>query len=234
MRHAHFLVLTGSLSEYSLYDLLETLRGQQKTGRLLVEFTAGPATFQFNRGALVDARFAELRGAEALTLALSLEDDAVFNFNPLVTPPPADNSRDILTVPSRREGVVNVVRSETPTPPATSLPMPPPGTDAYALLPGGGEMLERLSHIEKQLAAQSRRANVERAVYAAMLVLLILVTFYWRGRDSVGRGAGSAAVVMQDSDARGAAESPQPSPNGHVAQVPHPVEPLEPDAGLVK
>jgi len=81
-----FVVLTGHLSNYPLSDLVGILRHQRKSGRLLIEYAKGPATFFFQNGELVDARMNELTGLQAIVVALS-QPDASFNFNPLIQSP---------------------------------------------------------------------------------------------------------------------------------------------------
>ncbi len=83
--HGRFLVLTGHLNDYPLSDLVGILRHQQKTGRLLIEYPNGPATFFFNEGELVDAQLDELSGLQAVCVALA-QPPASFNFNPLIRP----------------------------------------------------------------------------------------------------------------------------------------------------
>jgi hypothetical protein len=254
MRHAHFLVLTGRLNEFPLHELIETLRGQRKTGRLQVEFKAGPCALYFREGALVEAALGSLRGLEALSLALSLqqEDAAPFNFNPLVAPPEAPgpqaqaNSTAAFARESAEQARARVIEVEpeaagpatdarhddpnVPRPAATQQPdasAAPPQLDTHtapqpdarhaarqleapaaaarprALLPAAeeGALVERLARIETVVAAQARRANIERAVYASLVAILVLAALLWRGRDAASddgttnvAGPASAAV----------------------------------------
>ena len=83
MQNQRFIVLTGHLNNYPLSDLVGILRHQQKTGRLLIEYPKGPATFFFHEGELVDARMNDLSGLQAICVALA-QPDAAFNFNPLI------------------------------------------------------------------------------------------------------------------------------------------------------
>ena len=83
MQNNRFLVLTGHLNNYPLSDLVGILRHQKKTGRLLIEYPKGPATFFFHDGELVDARFNDLTGLQAICVALA-QPDAAFNFNPII------------------------------------------------------------------------------------------------------------------------------------------------------
>ncbi len=83
MQNNRFVILTGHLSNYPLSDLVGILRHQKKTGRLLIEYPKGPATFFFQEGELIDARFNDLTGLQAICVALA-EPDAAFNFNPLI------------------------------------------------------------------------------------------------------------------------------------------------------
>ena len=86
MQNDRFVVLTGHLSNYPLSDLVGILRHQRKSGRLLIEYAKGPATFFFQNGHLVDARMNELSGLQAIVVAMS-QPEAAFNFNPLIQSP---------------------------------------------------------------------------------------------------------------------------------------------------
>ena len=78
-----FVVLTGHLNNYPLSDLIGILRHQRKSGRLLIEYAKGPATFFFQNGELIDARMNELTGLQAIVVAMA-QPEAAFNFNPLI------------------------------------------------------------------------------------------------------------------------------------------------------
>lgn len=86
MQNSRFVVLTGHLSNYPLSDLVGILRHQRKSGRLLIEYPKGPATFFFLNGELIDARMNELVGLQAICVALA-QPEASFNFNPLIQSP---------------------------------------------------------------------------------------------------------------------------------------------------
>ena len=83
MQNPRFVVLTGHLSHYPLSDLVGILRHQKKTGRLLIEYPKGPASFFFQEGELIDARMNDLSGLQAICVALA-QPEAAFNFNPLI------------------------------------------------------------------------------------------------------------------------------------------------------
>ena len=86
MQNNRFVVLTGHLSNYPLSDLVGILRHQRKSGRLLIEYPKGPATFFFQNGELIDARLNDLVGLQAICVALA-QPEASFNFNPLIQSP---------------------------------------------------------------------------------------------------------------------------------------------------
>ena len=86
MQNSRFVVLTGHLSNYPLSDLVGILRHQRKSGRLLIEYPKGPATFFFQNGELIDARMNDLTGLQAICVALA-QPEASFNFNPLIQSP---------------------------------------------------------------------------------------------------------------------------------------------------
>ena len=83
MQNSRFVVLTGHLDDYPLSDLVGILRHQRKTGRLLIEYSKGPAMFYFQAGELVDAQLDDLSGLQAICVALA-QPPASFNFNPLI------------------------------------------------------------------------------------------------------------------------------------------------------
>ena len=86
MQNNRFVVLTGHLTNYPLSDLVGILRHQRKSGRLLIEYAKGPATFFFQNGELIDARLNDLTGLQAICVALA-QPEASFNFNPLIQSP---------------------------------------------------------------------------------------------------------------------------------------------------
>src|SRR5215213_10327423 len=86
MQNNRFVVLTGHLSNYPLSDLVGILRHQRKSGRLLIEYPKGPATFFFQNGELIDVRMNDLIGLHAICVALA-QPEASFNFNPLIQAP---------------------------------------------------------------------------------------------------------------------------------------------------
>jgi hypothetical protein len=83
MENSRFVVLTGHLNDYPLSDIVGILRHQRKTGRLLIEYPKGPATFFFQQGELVDAQLNNLSGLQAICVA-SAQPPSPFNFNPLI------------------------------------------------------------------------------------------------------------------------------------------------------
>ena len=85
MQNSRFVVLTGHLDDYPLSDLVGILRHQRKTGRLVIEYSKGPAMFYFQAGELVDAQLNDLSGLQAICVALA-QPAASFNFNPLIRP----------------------------------------------------------------------------------------------------------------------------------------------------
>jgi hypothetical protein len=86
MQNNRFVVLTGHLGNYPLSDLVGILRHQHKSGRLMIEYPKGPATFFFQNGELIDARMNDLVGLQAICVALA-QPEASFNFNPLIQGP---------------------------------------------------------------------------------------------------------------------------------------------------
>ena len=86
MQQSRFVILTGHLKDYPLSDLVGILRHQKKTGRLVIEYPKGPASFYFKEGELVDAQLDNLSGLQAVCVAVA-QPPSSFNFNPLINPP---------------------------------------------------------------------------------------------------------------------------------------------------
>ena len=130
MQNERFVVLTGHLSNYPLSDLVGILRHQRKSGRLLIEYAKGPATFFFQNGELIDARLNELTGLQAICVALA-QPEASFNFNPLI-----QSSRRSIESSLQRavaelfgcwdEGFAQIETTAQPQPEVLALPPAPP------------------------------------------------------------------------------------------------------------
>jgi hypothetical protein len=86
MQQSRFVILTGHFNDYPLSDLVGILRHQRKTGRFLIEYPKGPASFYFRDGELVDAQLDNLSGLQAVCVAVA-QPASSFNFNPLINPP---------------------------------------------------------------------------------------------------------------------------------------------------
>jgi hypothetical protein len=215
MQHTRFMVLTGHLDDYSLPGLIKMLHGQRKTGRLQIDYAESPAAFYFEEGRLVDARIGTLKGLEAVYLALSLEG-ASFNFNPLIKPPERTVEereqrliQGLLEAPSGRgtsdaPGIAGREMTVTPLPPAGVTPslLPAATATSQPALPSPVE--ERLiAEVGAALASHSKRFGRERAIYATVIALLLLLTFLSMMRND-------ATVTPSSSlDTRSAVATPQ-------------------------
>jgi hypothetical protein len=195
MQHTRFMVLTGHLDDYSLPGLIKMLHGQRKTGRLQIDYAESPAAFYFEEGRLVDARIGTLKGLEAVYLALSLEG-ASFNFNPLIKPPERTVAereqrliQGLLEAPSGgggtsgAPGIAGREMGVAPLPPASVTPsLLPVAVNSQPALPSPVE--ERLiAEVGAALASHSKRFGRERAIYATVIGLLLLLTFITRMRN---------------------------------------------------
>ena len=130
MQNERFVVLTGHLSNHPLSDLVGILRHQRKSGRLVIEYAKGPATFFFQNGELIDARMNELNGLQAVCVALA-QPEASFNFNPLI-----QSSRRTIEASLQRavaelfgcwdESYAQIETTAAPQPEVLALPPAPP------------------------------------------------------------------------------------------------------------
>ena len=151
MQNSRFVVLTGHLSNYPLSDLIGILRHQRKSGRLLIEYPKGPATFFFQNGELIDARMNELAGLQAICVALA-QPEASFNFNPLIQSPRRSIDPSMQRAVSELFGCwdESALQIETSAAPP-SLEAPPAGTasrtlagrELLALPPGPSSLIQR-------------------------------------------------------------------------------------------
>jgi Domain of unknown function (DUF4388) len=148
-----FVVLTGHLSNYPLSDLVGILRHQQKSGRLLIEYPKGPATFFFQNGELIDARMNDLTGLQAICVALA-QPDASFNFNPLILSPRRTIDASLHRAVSELFGCWDESALQIETSPSEDEPVLPPTatvprtltgrrTELLALPPGPAVLVQR-------------------------------------------------------------------------------------------
>jgi hypothetical protein len=153
-----FVVLTGHLSNYPLSDLIGILRHQKKSGRLLIEYPKGPATFFFQNGELIDARMNDLIGLQAICVALA-QPEASFNFNPLIQSPRRSIEPSLQRAVSELFGCWDEsavqIESTAATPsieaaPATGVPsrsLPGRRSELLALPPGPTLLVQRRSMV---------------------------------------------------------------------------------------
>src|SRR5215212_2505801 len=144
MQNNRFVVLTGHLSNYPLSDLVGILRHQRKSGRLLIEYAKGPATFFFQNGELIDARMNDLKGLQAICVALA-QPEASFNFNPLIQSPRRSIEPSLQRAVSELFGCwdesalqIESTASSEATPP----PLPGRRSELLALPPGPASLVQ--------------------------------------------------------------------------------------------
>jgi hypothetical protein len=147
MQNNRFVVLTGHLSNHPLSDLVGILRHQRKSGRLLIEYPKGPATFFFQNGELIDARLNDLKGLQAICVALA-QPDASFNFNPLIQSPRRSIEPSLQRAVSELFGCWDesaLQIESTPTPETTPTALPGRRSELLALPPGPSSLVRQRS-----------------------------------------------------------------------------------------
>ena len=154
MENNRFVVLTGHLSNYPLSDLVGILRHQRKSGRLLIEYSKGPATFFFQNGELIDARMNDLTGLQAICVALA-QPEASFNFNPLIVSPRRSIDPSLQRAVSELfgcwdESALQIESTAAPASidaPAATVPRTLPGrrSELLALPPGPSSWIQKRS-----------------------------------------------------------------------------------------
>jgi len=184
MQNNRFVVLTGHLSNYPLSDLVGILRHQRKSGRLVIEYPKGPATFFFQNGELIDARMNNLVGLQAICVALA-QPEASFNFNPLIQSPRRTIDPSLQRAVSELFGCwdESALQIET-TPAAPELERPSAGAASRAL-PGRRSELLALPPGPTFLV---QRRSVFLIAAAAVLVIglstVIAVTGAFKGNQA--------------------------------------------------
>ncbi|HET6851513.1 MAG TPA: DUF4388 domain-containing protein [Pyrinomonadaceae bacterium] len=150
MQNSRFVVLTGHLSNYPLSDLVGILRLQRKSGRLLIEYPKGPATFFFQNGELIDARMNDLKGLQAICVALA-QPEASFNFNPLIQSPRRSIEPSLQRAVSELFGCwdesalqIESTASSEAAPPARQ-PLPGRRSELLALPPAPASLVQKRS-----------------------------------------------------------------------------------------
>jgi hypothetical protein len=143
MQNNRFVVLTGHLSNYPLSDLVGILRHQGKSGRLLIEYPKGPATFFFQNGELVDARMNDLSGLQAICVAIA-QPEAAFNFNPLIQTSRRSIESSFQRVVSELLGCWDESALQIDTPPATPV-VATTRFEPLALPPGPASLVQQRS-----------------------------------------------------------------------------------------
>ena len=207
MQNNRFVVLTGHLSNYPLSDLVGILRHQKKSGRLLIEYPKGPATFFFQNGELIDARMNNLVGLQEIFVALA-QPEASFNFNPLIQSPRRSIEPSLQRAVSELfgcwdesavqiEGVASPVALEGDVPAKT---LTGRRSELLALPPGPSVLIQRRSLI---LVAAG-------VVMAVGLSTVIAVT------GGFTKNQPEATLVQQPQTAAAPAAAPVESPTGQA------------------
>lgn len=209
MENSRFVVLTGHLNDYPLSDIVGILRHQRKTGRLLIEYPKGPATFFFQQGELVDAQLDNLSGLQAICVALA-QPPSPFNFNPLIASPRRSIDNSLQRVVSELLGCwdENAVQIETI---ATERTLPKP--EPFALPASTSADLteaKKLAVLALPAFSQQRQPTnrtilmmAAAGLMMAGLSTVIAVTGGFRNRAEIG----SSSPLSSDSKARPALQS---------------------------
>lgn len=208
MQPSRFVILTGHLKDYPLSDLVGILRHQRKTGRLLIEYPKGPASFYFRDGELVDAQLDNLSGLQAVCVAVA-QPPSSFNFNPLIAPPKRSIENSMQRVVSEILGcwdengieIEAIGPSRSPGQPAFAVQAAP----QPALLPAAPSIsFSQTRTTDQALVFSSVALEVPKPGYSRPLLAMAAVGLMLLGISSVialtGRfGRGTAPAVSTSS-----------------------------------
>src|SRR5882672_12526540 len=213
MENSRFVVLTGHLNDYPLSDIVGILRHQRKTGRLLIEYPKGPATFFFQEGALVDAQLNNLSGLQAICVALA-EPPSPFNFNPLIPSSRRSIDSSLQRVVSELLGCwdENAVQIE-----AIAIERTLPKPEPFAIPASTSADLTEAKAVLALPAFSQQRQPTNRTILmmaAAGLMMaglstVIAVTGGFRNRAEIG----SSLPLSSESKARPALQNAEPLAN---------------------
>lgn len=209
MQQSRFVILTGHLKDYPLSDLVGILRHQRKTGRLLIEYPKGPASFYFRDGELVDAQLDNLSGLQAVCVAVA-QPASSFNFNPLINPPKRSIENSMQRVVSEILGCwdENGIEIEAMTP-GRSAGLPAFAVQAApqpALLAAAPSIsFSQTRRTDQALVFSSVALEVPKAGYSRPLLAIAAVGLMLLGISSVialtGRFGGGIAPVSSSPSA---------------------------------
>ena len=210
MQLSRFLVLTGHLNDYPLSDLVGILRHQRKTGRLLIEYPNGPASFFFNDGELVDAQLDNLSGLQAICVAIA-QPPSSFNFNPVIRPTRRSIENSLQKVVSELLGCwgENELDVETIAP-VGRLPEPPLLSPAPLAEVLQMDSVRTSSFLALPPGPTDRLSRPTLAMAAAGLLLLGLSTVI-AVTGAFGKKDLSTTAVSAAPQARNDAAVPQPN-----------------------
>jgi hypothetical protein len=237
MQNSRFVILTGHLNDYPLSDLVGILRHQRKTGRLLIEYPKGPASFYFKDGELVDAQLDKLGGLQAVCVAVA-QPASSFNFNPLIQPPKRSIEKSLQRVVSELLGCwdENGLEIDAIAPARSSLPssLPSQAAPQPALLAPAPTTLNisPVTQTDQALVFSSVALEVPRSTYsrpvlamaaAGLLMLglstLIALTGFARRSPTVDVASNRPAPVEPEKLAA-APQSVTVQPDSEVATAP--------------
>ncbi|HKY29999.1 MAG TPA: DUF4388 domain-containing protein [Pyrinomonadaceae bacterium] len=227
MHNSRFLVLTGHLNDYPLSDLVGILRHQHKTGRLLIEYPNGPASFFFNDGELIDAQIDKLSGLQALCVALA-QPASSFNFNPLIRPTRRSIENSLQKAVSELLGCWSENDAETyELPPARTTPAQLPGASSASVEPSA---VKPDALMMSALVAEPQAKGVNQPLFAIGAIGLLLLGISTVIAVTAGLGKNQPAVV---SSAPPASEKVAGGNNLPAAQPIEPEPKNEPKVGRV-
>lgn len=223
MQSTNFVALAGHLSDYPLPDLIETLRRQRKSGRLLIEYAIGPCSLYFRDGDLVDAQLDSLSGLQAVTVALA-QPNASFNFNPIIQPPAHsinESSQKIISelLGLHDEKTIDIEAATATRQPFTFVASP---DSIHAETEQG-----RLPHAKEVLAlppspldGAARRRNRRVLIASAIISLVVsFVTVAALARWLIRRDISAALSEMTKNDQLSGSRSEKPGANVQTVKV---------------
>jgi hypothetical protein len=224
--------LTGELSDLSLAELIEFFCNQRKTGCLKVSYAIGAGYFYLKAGAVIHARFGDLRGIDAVYYALT-QPNASFTFTPAIDAPEHTINQPWTSVvleglrrmdegvtspgpsPHSFEGKKDVVR-QTPAA-AVSMTKPAPRAEKAAAAVTAKDDVKAFGVLLSSSDTESfaRRRWRPTMVLAAVVALIAMVGVPWGWYKHKNR-----AISMSDASA---ATPPAPAPQ--TTDTPNNVQP---------
>ena len=200
-RHRDERLVSGSLSQLTVPDLLQTAEAARRSGTIVLKSRGATGTLWLRAGRVVDAAMSDGRRGRDAVFELALWTDGTFeaDFNPISVPERINESTSFLLLEAMRRRD-EALRDEVPPHAAMPDPPPPPPPDLAALHRGLTLLNVAAAYASNYLEASLLEQRLERirGRLAASWPFLGAFLVATDGRVAVRPGATELAGVAAD------------------------------------